>query len=399
MKKINIIYISTFIIILTVIISILLKKNINDFFIGASPMGAGGGIAGAAFLYFPCARPQLSSTTNSNLTYFKCIGLNENTSDETRNEYKSRMMNIPFYHIHRTFPDLNSISLFLSNELKQLKFISKKYPLGPCYIFIGKRNNELDTWLLFPNFVKSKESIPNLYTIALYHKWMYMMIAHPFYNAPNECGIPINVVSGNSYPTPFSHCPGEPIISKQATNNSSITQFGNVTCNYYTDYYFQPCGNAKSGGFSYPNQEIPGSLPNNYIFAVYKPNLNSSLFSEFRSDITDINRSLMINGQELTISDYTWLISENKQASFKLRKDGLYLYNGSQIIWSFPVVIGARNALVRLEGTLLRFLIDGRTQWQKQLMPKEVTGTSPYILQLSNEGQLTIVDSKGVIFI
>ena len=392
MKHKAIFYSGLFIILASVIVSILLtnqiNKNSSDSFIGSQ-------------MYYPCARPLLSTTTNLDLTYLKCIGINENPSDDSRNEYKSRMSNIPFYHIRKTFPDLTSISTFLSNELKSLKFIAKKYLIGPCYIFIGKRNGGLDTWLLFPNFTRSKDPVPNLYTLALYHKWIHMMVAHPFYNAPNECGIPTNPVSGNTFPTPFSHCPGEKVISKTTnTYNSSYRTFGNVTCNYYTDYYFQPCGNANAGGFTYPNNELPQSVPNNnYIFAIYTPNLSSSLFSEFRSDITDINRSLMINGQELTLRNYTWLVSENKQARFELHEDGLYLYNGSQIIWSFPVVIGGRNALVILEGTLLRFVIDGRTQWQKQLMPKEVTGTSPYILQLSNEGQLTIVDSKGIIFI
>ena len=355
-------------------------------------------------VYLPCARPKVLPSY-SQLTYVKCIGINENPNDEERNEYKSRMMNIPFYHIHRTFSDMDTLSTFVQNELIQLEGIKKRFPIGPCYVLIGRNSSGLDTWILFPNFLKVssagavRQSVPNLYTLTMYHQWIHMLINHPFYAAPNECGIPTTPIRSDyvsKYPTPQSHCPNVPITSKAGLYTGNTDSYNGVSCNYYTDYFFQPCGCANMNGCSYPNLEIPSSLINNYIYALYVPNTNHSMFASF--SITGLNRSCFINGQEVTTRDYTWIISENGDARLELRDNGMYIYKNNTILWHFPTEIDPRVSQILLEGTTLKLMNAGKTVWQKNFLKGDVSGTSPYLLQLTNEGTFQIVDSKGNIF-
>lgn len=383
---------------LLILFYLILKKTQKDSFVGT--------------VHLPCARPKvLPSYTN--LTYVKCIGINENPRDDEQNEYKSRMMNIPFYHIHRTFSNMDEISTFVQTELTQLETIKKRFPVGPCYVLIGRNGLGLDTWILFPNFIKgtNKQSVPNLYTLTMYHQWTHMFINHPFYAAPNECGIPTTPVRSDylsKYPTPLSHCPNVAVTFKSALYTGKLDTYNGVSCNYYTDYFFQPCGCANVNGCSYPNLELISGmdldkiqknshvLMNQYIYALYVPNRSTSLFSSY--SITDLNRSSLINGQEVTTRDYSWIISENGDARLELRNNGMFIYKNNTLIWSFPVNLDPRISQILLEGTTLKLMVAGRTVWQKNFLKGNVSGTSPYLLQLTNEGMFQIIDSKGNIF-
>lgn len=368
----------------------------------------------------PCARPKVLFSYDK-LNYVKCIGINENTKDDEQNEYKSRMMNIPFYHIHQTFSDMDTLSMFVQNELTQLETIRKRFPIGPCYLLVGRNATGLDTWILFPNFVKARNddtlggkpsSVPNLYTLTLYHQWTHLLINHPFYDAPNECGIPTTPIRSNyvsTYPTPQSHCPNIPVTMKKGLYSGKNDTYGNITCNYYTDYFFQPCGCANINGCSYVNLElIKGMdfskieknihvLKNNYIYALYIPNTKHSLFSNY--SITGLNRSCLINGQEITTRDYTWILSENGNARLELHNDGIYIYANGSVVWSFYKLLDPRVSQMIFEGTILKLMVGGITQWQKNFLTGDSKGTSPYVLQLTNEGKFQIIDAKGNMFV
>jgi len=371
------------------------------------------------FGYYPkvCDSIQTYMPNLDEFNYVKCIGL---MNDEYKDQFDSKK--IPFYHIHKTFTSIQDIIKTAHLELE--KIYNKHKKTGPCYILVSKTSNsKIDTFILFPSIAKNLSLIKIRFNLAKCYRWIYLNIYHPYNNSNRkDCGLftkssdntkiyPSSKTyksleknhifekpnrSGYLFNIPFSHCSNSPVTVKYDANYKEGYYYYGCQGRYV--YYYKNCG-CSTGCNEKPNldYEKERTTPaQKKHFVVYTPNVNHPLFKSYDSEIGKANRSYFIEGQRITKKEHTFIVSENSRFIAGLNNIGFYikdtLLNSYTYIKKYKL---SDDAEVIFSGDTMSLLNLGVVRWNKNLVPQSVDSTSPYVVQLTDNGNFSIWDIKG----